>query len=202
MYDLARMLVAFFAIIDPIGNVLIFYLLTQGLSPRQRAAVATVAVTAAGALLAAFAVGGRELLVFLGISPASFRVAAGLLLLLPAYRLVAAGQPLEWTGEKADDPFQVALVPLAVPLIAGPGALATAISYRETRGLGSTVLAMALVLLLSLGCFLAADWLFRRLGVAQLRLLSRLVGVLLFAIAVEFVLDGLRVFFGLGGPLG
>jgi multiple antibiotic resistance protein len=191
--DLARMLVAFFAIIDPIGNVLIFYLLTQGLSLRQRAAVAVVAVAAATALLLAFALGGRELLAFLGISPASFRVAAGLLLLLPAYRLVAAGQPLEWAGEKAEDPLQVALVPLAVPMIAGPGALATAISYRETRGFATTALAMVLVLALSLACFLAADWLFRRLGAS--------VGVLLFAIAVEFVLDGLRTFFGPSRPL-
>ncbi len=60
---------------------------------------------------------------------------------------------------------------------------------------------MVLVLALSLACFLAADWLFRRLGASVLRLLSRLVGVLLFAIAVEFVLDGLRTFFGPSRPL-
>ena len=83
-----------------------------------------------------------------------------------------------------------------MPLIAGPGALATAISLRVTLGAGTTVLAMAMVLVLSFALFVAADdQAFRLLGPALLRLLSRLAGILLFAIAVNFVLDGLSARF-------
>ncbi|MCL6507569.1 MAG: hypothetical protein K6T59_11125, partial [Bryobacteraceae bacterium] len=139
-------IVAFFAIIDPPGNVLVFYLLTEHLAYRQRLQVALVAVVAAGALLTLFALGGREALAFLGISAESFRVAAGLLLLVPAYRLVAAGQPLDHVEREAASPIELALVPLAMPLIAGPGALATTIAFTEVRGAPATILAFTVVL--------------------------------------------------------
>src|SRR5262249_8694156 len=125
----------------------------------------------------------------------SFRVAAGGLLLLPAYRLVASGQPMEVDESEVKDPEQLALVPLATPLMAGPGALATAISFGGTLGRGTTLLALGGVLGLSFFSFVAAGWLFTWLRPALLQLLSRLVGIVLFAIAVEFILDGLRAYF-------
>ncbi len=197
--ELARAIVAFFAIIDPPGNVLVFYLLTEHLAYRQRLQVALVAVVAAGALLTLFALSGREALAFLGISAESFRVAAGLLLLVPAYRLVAAGQPLDHVEREAASPIELALVPLAMPLIAGPGALATTIAFTEVRGAPATILAFTVVLALSFAAFAAAGLLLEWLGRALLRLISRLVGILLFTIAVEFVLDGLRAYFALRG---
>ncbi len=200
--DFTRAFISFLAIIDPLGNVLLFYLLTRSLPFAHRVWVAAVAVATAGAMLVLFSLGGREILVFLGISTESFQVAAGLLLLLPAYRLVAQGQPMEVAEDEAVDPMQIALVPLATPLLAGPGALATTISFAETHGLGTTILAMSVVLALSFVSFAGAGWLFHWLGPSLLRLLSRLVGVLLFAIAVEFVLDGLRAFFHLACALG
>lgn len=198
MDDLPRVFVAFLAIVDPLGNVLVFHLLTAHLAPAERLRVAAVAVLAAGALLTAFALGGLEVLAFLGISLESFRVAAGLLLLLPAYRLVAEGQPLDAVQRETATPIEIALVPLAMPLLAGPGALATTITFADTRGAGLTILAFGVALGLSFVAFVAAGRLLTWLGVAGLRLLSRLVGVLLVAIAVELILAGLRAYFGPG----
>lgn len=193
---LARVVIAFFAIIDPLGNVLIFYLLTRTLSPRRRILVAAVATGAAGALLVIFSLAGQQVLDLLGISTASFQVAAGLLLLLPAYGMVSRGEPIEPGHEGDLDPLQVALVPLATPLLAGPGALATAISLAGSAGAGRTIVGLSAVLLLSFALFAAADRLFALLGTALLRLITRLVGILLFAIAVDFVLTGLQEIFG------
>lgn len=192
----ARVVIAFFAIVDPLGNVLIFYLLTRALAPRRRILVAAIAVGSAGALLIVFTLAGQQVLDLLGISTPSFQVAAGLLLLLPAYGMVSRGEPIEPSQEADLDPFQVALVPLATPLLAGPGALATAISLAGTAGPGRTLIGLSAVLLLSFVLFAVADRLFALLGTALLRLITRLVGILLFALAVDFILKGLQAIFG------
>ncbi|HXH21335.1 MAG TPA: MarC family protein [Dehalococcoidia bacterium] len=199
MDDLARAFVSFFAIIDPVGNVLVFHLFTRTLSQRDRLLTAAVAVGAAFVMLTAFSLGGHEGLDLLGISQDGFKVAAGLLLLPSAYRLVMEGQPAEGDGTPSH-PLDLALVPLATPLIAGPGALAATISFSDTLGQDVTVGAFSLVLALSFAAFAAAGALFQLLGAPFLRLLARLVGIVLFAIAVDFVLDGARAFFE-GGAL-
>ncbi len=194
MEDYARALVSFFAIIDPLGNILVFHLFTTGAPLRRRSVVALIAVTAAFLLLLAFTLGGVEVLDFLGISADSFKVAAGLLLLLPAFRLVTEGQPMRVNGREGLDPIALALVPLAVPLLAGPGALAAATSFADSVGVGRTIAAFSTVLAVSLAGFLSSDWLSTKVGPSPLRLLARIIGVLLFAIAVDFVLDGVREF--------
>lgn len=186
---------SFFAIIDPVGNVLVFHLFTQRLGARDRRTSAAIAVAAAFAMLSAFTLGGDSVLEFLGISRQGFKIAAGLLLLPPAYRLVMEGQPVQPPAGAAPRPLDLALVPLATPLIAGPGALAAAISFSDTLGRDVTFGAFSLVLLISLIGFLGAEMLFRLLGAALLRLLARIVGIVLFAIAVDFVLDGSKAFF-------
>lgn len=193
--DLARASVSFFAIIDPVGNVVVFHLLTRALTVSRKLQVGAAAVATAFALLAVFSVGGRELLDFLGISTDSFKVAAGLLLLPPAFRLVMQGQSMDITEQESVTPVELALVPLAMPLLAGPGALAAAISFSDSFGTGTTMLAAALVLGFTFVVFAGAQVLFERLGAPALRLLARIVGILLFAIAVDFVLEGSRAFF-------
>ncbi len=193
--DLARAFISFFAIVDPIGNVAVFYLLAKSFSLARRVQIATVAVGTALALLLVFALAGREVLDFLDISVDSFKVAAGFLLLPTAYRLVERGQSIDVVDGEAADPVQIAVAPLATPLIAGPGALATAISLSDTLGRTPTVLGGGLVLLLTFVAFTAAAWVFQVLGAAVLRLLSRLVGILLVAIAADFILEGLSATF-------
>jgi len=191
---MAQAIVSFFAIIDPVGNILVFYLFTRHLDLRQKITAAVIAVLAAFVMLVAFSLAGQEVLEFLGISSDSFRVAAGLLLMPPAYRLVTEGQPMPTEARPQADPLDFALVPLATPLIAGPGALAATTSFSESVGTGTTLAAITIVLLTTLVSFAAADWLFRVVGASVLRVLSRVVGIVLFAIAVDFILEGARDF--------
>ena len=192
---MGQALVSFFAIIDPIGNIIVFYLFTRAFAWRQKALAAAVAMLASWLMLLAFSLGGERVLDLLGISFDSFRVAAGLLLMPPAYNLVTHGEPVRTEGSPQHvDALDFALVPLATPLIAGPGALAATTSFAQTLGQTETIAAFTAVLLLTLVSFLAADIIFRLLGLRVLNTLSRIVGIVLFAIAVDFVLDGLRGF--------
>lgn len=185
---------SFFAIIDPIGNILIFHVYSRGLSLRDRITAAGIAVVASFLMLLAFSLGGEEVLDYLGIEPESFRIAAGLLLLPPAYRLVMEGQPGPVEAARPVGPWDFALVPVATPLIAGPGALAATTSLSAQVGTGTTIAAFSIVLLITLVSLSAAVWLFNLAGEALLKLLARVVGIVLFAIAVDFVLDGARQF--------
>ena len=198
--DLTRTFVAFFVIIDPVGNLVVFNVLSGGMSQRQRLEVAAIAVLAAGTMLVAFAVGGQEVLDFLNISDAAFRIAAGALLLIPAYRMVTQGRFLEPAVEEDPKPVDVALVPLATPLMAGPGALASATSLSQSVGREETIAAIVLVLLVSFVAFVTAERVFGLLGESTMRLLTRLVGIILVAIAVQFVIDGMQASFpGIAG---
>lgn len=187
--------VSLFIIIDPIGNILVFHLYSSHFGFRERLTAASIAVIAAFIMLAIFSAGGQEALEFLGISSASFSVAAGLLLLPAAYRLVTEGEPAPSDANHSHGPFDFALVPLAMPLIAGPGALASAASFAGTEGTDVTIAAVALVLAITFVAFAAASTIFRLLGEPFLRLAARVVGIALFAIAVDFVLDGLQEIF-------
>lgn len=189
-------LVSFFAIIDPVGNIIVFYLFTRGFAWPQKALAALVACLASWVMLLAFSLGGERVLDLLGISFDSFRIAAGLLLMPPAYNLVTHGEPTHVEGQEPGqtDVLDFALVPLATPLIAGPGALAATTSFAQTLGEGETIAAFSVVLALTLASFVAADVIFRVLGVRVLNTLSRIVGIILFAIAVDFVLDGTHAF--------
>src|SRR5690606_20567288 len=179
----------------PIGNILVFHLYSRHFGTRQRLIAATIAVAAAFVMLATFSFGGQEALEFLGISNASFSVAAGLLLVPPAYRLVAEGEPAPSDADHSREPIDFALVPLATPLIAGPGALAATASFALSEGQAETVGAVAIVLAITFAAFALASTLFKLLGEPFLRLASRVIGIVLFAIAVDFILDGLQVVF-------
>ncbi len=188
-----RAVVAFFAIVDPIGNVVVFALLTRDLDRRHTAWMALLATGAALVIIAMFVFGGEHVLDYLDISEESFRIAAGALLLFPAYRLVEHGEP--WSGAEPANgdvgPYQLAFVPLAIPLLAGPGALATAIAFAGTSGRGTTFAAAATVLAVALALFLVADAIVRVVGRPALRIAARLIGVLLMAIAVDLIVTGL-----------
>jgi multiple antibiotic resistance protein len=190
----AEAFVVFLAIIDPIGNIIVFQLFTASYSRAPKLVAAAVSILAAFAMIASFSLGGQAVLDFLGISSGSFRVAAGLLLIPPAYRLVMEGQPHAGNGASPDDPLDFALVPMATPLVAGPGALAATTSFAQLAGSSTTIAAAGAVLMITLAGFVAADLLFKLAGTTVPRLLARAVGILLFAIAVDFVLDGTREF--------
>jgi multiple antibiotic resistance protein len=192
--DFARALVVFFAIIDPIGNLIAFQAATRGLDRPGRTVAALASTAAAFLILLLFALTGTGILSYLGISLESFQVASGLLLGITAIRLVDRGEPFH-TSAGQGPALSIALVPLATPLMAGPGAIATTVSFAHLLGQGATIGAAACILVLTAVLFLGGSWVFERAASRALPVLARVVGILLSAIAVNLVLTGLRTFF-------
>ncbi|MDG1084473.1 MAG: MarC family protein [Planktotalea sp.] len=207
MIDTAFFITSFvtlFVIIDPIGLTPLFVALTQGMSVKQRRAIAIRATLVSAGILALFAIFGEALLGFIGISMAAFKIAGGILLLLTALDMLFQRRTKrrEDTAEEDDDLDDPSVFPLAIPLIAGPGSIATVIllagAHPGFSGLGLSLAVMVLVLLVTFIFFEAATPLERLLGKTGINVVSRLLGMLLAALAVQFMLNGLRDFGLLG----
>jgi multiple antibiotic resistance protein len=189
--------VALFVIIDPIGLAPLFVALTRGMTAGERGRVGRRALVVAFALLLGFGVFGERLLTAIGISLAAFRISGGLLLFLTALDMLfeRRSDRREQTAEvPREDP---SIFPLAMPLIAGPGALATMVllSSQHSGDIPMLIgihLVMALVLVITWGLFRASGFVERALGHIGIVVLTRLFGILLAALSVQFVLDGLR----------
>lgn len=191
--------VALFVIIDPIGLAPLFVALTQGMDARARRSIAIRACLTAFGLLTLFGIAGEAVLNFLGISMPAFRIAGGVLLFLTALDMLFERRTQRRQGqadqsEPADDP---SVFPLAIPLIAGPGAIATMILLAGQDGAGWTQVAaihgvMALVIACVFALFLLAAPLERVLGPTGINVVTRLLGMLLAALSVQFVIDGMR----------
>jgi multiple antibiotic resistance protein len=189
--------VTLFVIIDPVGLAPLFVALTRGMTPEDRERVGRRALLVAFALLLAFGVFGERLLTAIGISLPAFRISGGLLLFLTALDMLFERRS-DRREQKAEalreDP---SIFPLAMPLIAGPGALATMVllSSRHSGDLPMLVgihLVMALVLMITWVLFRLSGFVERALGHIGIVVLTRLFGILLAALSVQFVLDGLR----------
>ena len=188
--DFLRPLVGFFAIIDPIGNVLAFEAVA-GRSPlRTRLSIAALAVLVSFGMIALFVFAGDQMLELLGISQPSFQIAAGILLVLPAIRLVEQGEVFDSQFGGEAPSIDAAVVPLALPMLSGPGALALATSSSHQNGQVETLLAAGIVLAATFVVFSATAVLIRYVHPAALRAFARVVGVFLMAIAVDFVVSG------------
>ena len=188
--DFVRVAVGFFAIVDPIGNILVFQAIA-GLSPtRERAAIAFLAVGVSFVLITVFAAGGEAVLDFLGIGTESFQIAAGVLLVLPAMRLVERGVIFDSNEQVPASGLDAAVVPLALPMLSGPGALALATTSAAEFGQGLTIAAAGSVLAFTLAVFIASAALTALLHPTVLRAAARVVGVVLMALAVDFIVTG------------
>jgi len=198
---LAGAFITLFVIIDPFGVIPIFIALTRGDSKAERAKIARKATIISLVLLLGFAFVGDYLLDSLGISIPSFRIAGGILLLLAAIDMVVARHSgiSSTTQDEQREALQrddISVFPLAIPLIAGPGALVSAvILMREVEGdllmqLGLIVV-LVLVVLIMYVCLLMAEPLSKLLGVTGSNVLGRVFGIILAALAVQFIIDGL-----------
>lgn len=196
--------VTLFVIMDPIGLAPIFVALTQGMSPEKRRAIAIRACVTSGLLLSLFAIFGEAVLGFVGISMPAFRIAGGILLFLTALDMLFQRRTKrrEDQAEEEDHADDPSIFPLAIPLIAGPGSIATVILLAGQQpgfgGLSMVLAIMLVVLLISMALFLSAGLLERALGKTAINVITRLLGMLLAALSVQFVLDGLKAF-GLTG---
>ena len=195
-------LITFFVVIDPPGCAPIYAGLSAGAAPEQRRAMALRAVGVASAILLVFALFGEDLLRGLGISLASFRIAGGIMLFLIALEMVFEKRTQrreDRAAKVADDPEaeDVSIFPMAMPMIAGPGSIASVmLLMARNDGIERTAVvlaALATILILTLVALLLAGPLMRLLGTKIEAVITRLLGVLLAALAVQFVMDGLQV---------
>ena len=207
-----KFFVVFFVVVEPVSLIPLFSRLTQGASAAYKRRMAVKAVVVAAGILLLFALGGAAFLTLMGISLEAFRIFGGLLLFLLALEMVFARESGTRTSsdEQAESRRRadISVFPLAFPFIAGPGALATIllwfgpinIASQTALFLGLSV-GVALVLLISMVMMWLADPLMRVIGVTGANVAGRLLGVVLGALAVQFVIDGLRNTFA-GGPHG
>lgn len=192
--------VTLIVIIDPIGTATLFAGLTHDWTAGERRASAKRAVLVAGILMLIFGFGGEALLRALGISLAALRVAGGILLFLLATEmvLVKPSGVRGITGSERDEATHrddIAVFPLAFPLIAGPGAMTSMVllmgNAHTATDIGGLVAAVVAALAITLGALFAATRLVAVLGVTGTNVIGRVFGVVLAALAVQFVIDGI-----------
>ena len=190
-----------FVVIDPFGNLPIFVALTSGESPAHKRHMAIKGVGIAACVFAFFALIGGRLLGMLGIGLPAFRTAGGLMLLVIAFEMVfeKRNPRRSRTADRIaaeSGPRDVSVFPIAIPLVSGPGAI-TSLVLLLSRYAGSTgeqtivLLMLGAVLVVSCTLFLLADRIERVLGDTVIDVITRLLGILLAALAVQFVFDGL-----------
>ena len=188
--------VTLLVVIDPVGLLPIFIALTAGMDAPERRAIALRACAVAVALLALFGLAGESVLGVIGISMPAFRIAGGILLFLTALDMLFERRTRrreDKTGAARTDP---SVFPLAIPLIAGPGAIASMVLLTgeadSAPGLAAVYAVMIAVVAIVLAFFLAAPLVERLLGRIGIDVVTRLLGMLLAALSVQFVIDGLR----------
>jgi len=191
--------VALVAIANPIGAIPVFITLTSDEALSQRRRIASQTTLAFSSILLVILFAGEPLLVFFGITVASFKTAGGIIILLMAISMVH-GQVsrAKYTKEEsldAADRDSVAIVPMGIPLLAGPGSMSTVIVYSHHASsmvhkllLGAEILTVALLVWL---CLNAAPYIARLLGKTGMNIITRIMGLILAAIGVEFITHGL-----------
>jgi multiple antibiotic resistance protein len=198
--------VTFFVVIDPPGCAPIYAGLTKGASPEQARSMALRATFIATIILLIFALFGQQLLGALHIELNSFRIAGGLMLFFIAFDMVfeKRTQRREERAEKVaatPEIEDVSVFPMAMPMLAGPGAIAAVmLLMNEADGLTQSLevlAALAIVLVITAAALVAAGPLIRLLGDKVEAVITRLLGVLLSALAAQYVIDGLKGSFGL-----
>jgi multiple antibiotic resistance protein len=188
--------------VDPLGVAPVFAALSARHAPAERRRMALRGVAIGGGLLLGFALVGEGLLGALGIELAAFRIAGGVLLFLLSLDMVMvrhSGLRTTTEPEEAESGARedISVFPLAIPLIAGPGAMTSVVllmgEAQGDAGRAAVVLVeLGLVLALTLACLLSAGRLMKVLGLTGVNVVTRVAGLLLAALAVQFVIDGLR----------
>lgn len=189
--------VSLFVIIDPIGLAPLFIAVTQNNTKAQRRGIAIRACLTGLAILAVFGVAGETVLSIIGIGMPAFRISGGLLLFLTAIEMLfekrSQRRENQAEAEPAPDP---SVFPLAMPLIAGPGAMTTMIlltgQQSDIAGQAMVFGVMAAVIIIVFFMFLLSNLLERILGQTGINLVSRLLGMFLAALSVQFVIDGIK----------
>lgn len=201
--EYAQFFIGLLAIVNPVGIIPAFIGMTRHQTLQQRNASGLNAAVTVGIVLMVSLFMGEGLLSFFGISVDSFRVAGGILILLMALSMLHGGiSTAKQTSEEAhdaEDKQNVAVVPLGIPLLAGPGAISTIIIYSH-RGQGTTHLLLLMLVAFAIALLTwislrSAPYIADRLGRTGLNIISRIMGLMLAAIGVEFIANGLKQLF-------
>ena len=198
--EAAAAFVALFVILDPPGTAAVFAGLMPRASAAERRETARRAVAIAAIVLVLFAVGGDWLLRALGVGLPAFRIAGGVLLFLIAVDMVFSHQLgfrdlTQAESREAGTASDISVFPLAIPLIAGPGALTTMVlltgrAAGDPARIATLLATLAVVLAITYALLVAADAVARRLGATGVNVVGRVLGILLAAIATQLVIDG------------
>lgn len=209
-FDIVSSFIAILAIVNPMGAVTSYAALTQGYSKKEKEHVVKKAVLVAFGTLVVFAIIGQLIFKFFSITVDSFRVAGGIIILLIALDMVR-GQTSPYKlseKEKADaiEREQVGVIPLGIPLLTGPGAITTVMIETSKGGspgtgldwwvwLGLILISVTIVMVVSFFILRKSDLIFDRIGRTGTKIFSRLFGLILAAVAIQFMVSGLLALF-------
>lgn len=187
-------LVLLLLVLDPFGSLPIFISVLQGVAPERRRRVAVREAVIAFGVLLVFMLAGQAFLALMRLSERSLEVAGGVILLIIAIRMIFAGGAEVYASDAQREPL---IFPLAVPLLAGPSAMATVLllASRQPDRLMHWIGALTLAMAVSGTVLLAADRIRRWLGESMVSAIEKLMGLVLTAIAVEMILAGLKRYF-------
>jgi multiple antibiotic resistance protein len=192
---------AFFAIMNPIANSSLFVGLTQDVDARTRRLIALRSVMVAFIIVAAFAIGGREIFAAFGITLPAFRIAGGMMIGAIGYHMLQGEQSSFHTPSEDDNnsstdaAIDMAITPLGIPVLAGPGTIATAMNFAAESTLTEitrVLTAFGAMCAITFVAFIAGQWLARVLGQNAIKVVSRLMGLILAVVGVQMLIEGIR----------
>jgi multiple antibiotic resistance protein len=189
VFAILKATVALFIIIDPIGLIPVFMSLTHDLTGEVRTSIFRRAFFVAFVFLLLFALAGTGILTLFGITINDFKIAGGILLLIIALRIINEAHYGQETGRA------IGVVPLAVPLLAGPGAITTTIVLLGSYGLWITLAGLVISFALTYLIFRFVNLFFRLIGKTGADVVAKIMGMLLAAIAIQFIRQGLEAVF-------
>jgi multiple antibiotic resistance protein len=187
--ELIKSVIALFIIVDPLGNIPIFTGLTENMAADNRKKVYNTAVLVGVILLLVFAFTGNVILQLFGLSIWSFEVAGGILLLIIAIRILISG-----VHETAESPESIGAVPIAIPLLVGPGAITTTIFNLQAYGTIIAIVAVVAVLSLTWIILRYINGIYKFLGKTGSLVIARVMALLIAAIATQYILTGVTHF--------
>ncbi len=185
--EFLKIFFAIFVVMDAFGNLPVFYTLTRKQSPKIRLKSANITIFTATAVLLLFLFFGNYILDYFGINIGSFRIAGGIILLIIGIKIVLG---LRFREDRAQK-YQIAVVPMATPLITGPGTITTVMIMAAQFGYYLTLIASLLNLFIAWIVLRNSRTLFKFLGRQGSDVLARIFGIILVALAVEFIREGL-----------
>jgi len=202
MIDYLAIFIVFFSVIDPIGTVPVFIAVTNQFDGKTRNKIALIAFLVSAGVLIFFVIAGEVILTAMSIPLPAFQIAGGIVLFLFALSMIFWESKPEEEVRIAENQHDTAIYPLAVPSIAGPGAMLTAVLMTENARFSileqvQTVVVMLFVLFVTYLLMLGAGFVNRIIGRSGASVISRVMGLILSAVAVTNMLSGVKSYFGI-----